>query len=126
LGLFALFFSQGSYLFLLALLLVPAKINTIFIWNYRTDAFCSVTSLHYVFIRHLCLSEGMNNAVILPDGSGVRLPLGTRVPKNKHARKGGNPYSPKMRGQVLFMWLNGGGANGGGNAALRLPAVVQL
>ena len=32
-GLFVLFRSQGSYLFLLALLLVPAKINTIFIWN---------------------------------------------------------------------------------------------
>ena len=68
----------------------------------------------------------MNNAAILPDGSGVRLPLGTRVPEKKHAMSWGNPYPPEMRELVLATWQNGGGANGGGDAALRTPAVEQL
>ena len=68
----------------------------------------------------------MNNAAILPDGSGVRLPLGTRVPEKKHAIRGGNPYPPEMCELVLATWQNGGGANSGGNAALRTPELEQL
>jgi hypothetical protein len=49
----------------------------------------------------------MNNAAILPDGSGVRLPLRTQVPEKKHAMRGGNPYPPEMRELVLATWQNG-------------------
>jgi hypothetical protein len=61
----------------------------------------------------------MNVLPVLGTG-GLRLPLGTRVTKTKHARRGGNPYPPEMRETVRALWLDGG------NAALRTPALDQL
>jgi hypothetical protein len=56
----------------------------------------------------------MNVVPVLGTG-GLRLPLGTRVTKTKHARRGGNPYPPEMREMVRALWLDSG------NAALRTP-----
>ncbi len=61
----------------------------------------------------------MNVLPVLGAG-GLCLPLGMRVIKTKHARRGGNPYPPEMRETVRALWLDGG------NAALRTPALDQL
>jgi hypothetical protein len=60
------------------------------------------------------------NVVPVPGVGGLRLPLGTRVTKTKHARRGGNPYPLKMREMVRALWLDGG------NAALHTPMLDQL
>jgi hypothetical protein len=60
------------------------------------------------------------NVLPVLSARGLRLPLGTRVTKTKHARRGGNPYPPEMRETVCALWLDGG------NAALRTPALDQL
>lgn len=67
----------------------------------------------------------MNAPAILPDNNGVRLPNGVRRPPTKHASRGGNPYPDEMRQQVLAMWQNGGGVNGGYDA-LDTPQLQQL
>lgn len=65
------------------------------------------------------------NAAVLPGDNGVRLPLGVRTGPKLHASRGGNPYPDEMREQVLAMWQNGGGANGGYDA-LHTPEIQQL
>jgi hypothetical protein len=60
------------------------------------------------------------NVVPVLGAGGLRLPLGTRVTKTKHARREGNPYPPEMHETVCALWLDGG------NAALRTPRLDQL
>ncbi len=60
------------------------------------------------------------NVVPVLGAGGLRLPLGTRVTKTKHARRRGNPYPPEMHETACTLWLDSG------NAALRTPTLDQV
>ena len=62
---------------------------------------------------------------VLPSDHGIRLPLGTRIADRSHARNGGRPYDKETREQVLQIWQNNGGDNGGLDA-LDTPHYNQL
>ena len=47
-------------------------------------------------------------AAIHPGNDGIRLPNGVRVVRTPHASRGGNPYPPEVREQVLLMYQTGG------------------
>ena len=47
-------------------------------------------------------------AAIHPGNDGIRLPNGVRVATTPHASRGGNPYPPEVREQVLLMYQTGG------------------
>ena len=47
-------------------------------------------------------------AIILPGIDGIRLPNGIYVPPRPHASKGGNPYPPEVRNQVIEIHETGG------------------
>ena len=60
------------------------------------------------------------NGPLLPNGFGVRLPLGTLAASKPHASRGGNHYPAEMRQQVIAMF------NAGGKPALDAAYLLPL
>ena len=56
----------------------------------------------------------MNNAAILPDGSGVRFPLGTQVLEKKHAMRGGGVHPRSVKDSTKHSAVPAGSEEGNG------------